>query len=502
MPQYKFVAIKGGEKKPSKPSGSIRSHAIRAGLQKSTHPSRAKAAQSVRSRTSRGEFIIHLEPHGGVQDEAKPGILLADSTTPEHTYRTLNTLLTPNILAEGSTELPICPIEFVYAGSVDPFNSLPVPMNPEVDFLVRYFLTKLDLNLAGADRKRLWFPYALQSAPMMHSTLAMTAALWRAEYPALEYSVQLEGIRQKGEAMRQIIARLAYASSVQNNEEVSFLVSAMSTLVIVELRDGDFEAAEIHFRGVRHLYNSGGGHGSFNCEFILRKSINIADILFAAAMGHQLSFPLLRADQMCFPVSISEQARQLQLDQSITNDSSYSHDLIFVNLRQLLLARRSSMLSIETLRNQLNAVDALILQHLYSDRIDVSDSRRRSRALVLAAHVFMYITLRDVPPKSPLLRRMCTRLQTIIGSSPSTSKTWTENRSVLLWVAFVGLLGTGHGTGSCPNGQWFLNLFHTVAKECSGDFHLGRGSIYRLLSNFLWDELHCQPLLADLVEHL
>lgn len=70
---------------------------------------------------------------------------------------------------------------------------------------------------------------------MMHSTLAMTAALWRAEHPALEYSIQLEGIRQKGEAMREIMARLARAGSVRNDDEITFLMSTMSTLVIVEV---------------------------------------------------------------------------------------------------------------------------------------------------------------------------------------------------------------------------------------------------------------------------
>jgi hypothetical protein len=70
---------------------------------------------------------------------------------------------------------------------------------------------------------------------MMHSTLAMTAALWRIEYPALEHSVQLEGIRQKGQAMREISAWLAHAGSVRDNDEIHFFMSTMSTLVLVEV---------------------------------------------------------------------------------------------------------------------------------------------------------------------------------------------------------------------------------------------------------------------------
>ena len=96
-------------------------------------------------------------------------------------------------------------------------------------------LIKFDLNLAAVDRDKSWFPYALQSAPMMHSTLAMASALWRAECPALGPPIQLEGIRQKGEAMREIGARLARAGSVDGNDEIGFLMSTMATLVIVEV---------------------------------------------------------------------------------------------------------------------------------------------------------------------------------------------------------------------------------------------------------------------------
>lgn len=69
---------------------------------------------------------------------------------------------------------------------------------------------------------------------MMHSTLAMTAALWRAEHPALGYSIPLEGIHQKGEAMREIRARLTHTGCVHNDAQMTFLMSAMSTLALAE----------------------------------------------------------------------------------------------------------------------------------------------------------------------------------------------------------------------------------------------------------------------------
>lgn len=69
----------------------------------------------------------------------------------------------------------------------------------------------------------------------MHSTLAMSAVMWRAEHPALENLILLEGIRQKGQAMREIRAALDYGGPAPNDTETNFLMSTISTLAIVEV---------------------------------------------------------------------------------------------------------------------------------------------------------------------------------------------------------------------------------------------------------------------------
>lgn len=72
---------------------------------------------------------------------------------------------------------------------------------------------------------------------MMHSTLAMTAALLKVANPTLESSIQLEGIYQKGEAMREVIAWLARLDVGCKDDDLPFLISSMSTLVIAEVRN-------------------------------------------------------------------------------------------------------------------------------------------------------------------------------------------------------------------------------------------------------------------------
>ena len=158
------------------------------------------------------------------------------------------------------------------------------------------------------------------------------------------------------------------------------------------------------------------------------------------------------------------------------------------------------MVSLEALRTPFNVVDSSILQQLYQPRIDVSDANRRSRSLALAAHVFMYVTLRQVPARSPLLQQICATLQSTVGLAPFAIDIWTESRAALLWIAFVGLLGTRKGKETGPRGQWFLSLFRSIEQEHHQSFPLDNGGVRKILSTFLWDETYCEPLLSGLEE--
>ncbi|KAI0883021.1 uncharacterized protein GGS22DRAFT_34545 [Annulohypoxylon maeteangense] len=414
---------------------------------------------------------------------------------------------------QNSIRLPTYHVESICAGRMDPFNCLPIPTNLEIDHLVRYLITKFDLNPVPANRRKSWFPYALQNAPMMHSTLAMTAAMWRAESPVLERSIQIEGMRQKGEALRLVRAHLGLVSglpdsSVADDKDSTFVMSAMSTLVIIEVLDGDFEAAEIHLRGVHNLFSLRGGHDSFRDKWVFCKSTNLADIQVAVALGRQLRFPRLHRDEVVLPSSITNHAQHPPFHSSIARGSSPECATIFTQLRQLLLARQSTVPH-EAQLILLNIVDELILQYLYQDQDRFEDRSipRNSCALVLAAHVFMYVTLRQVPPKSPLIRRICTRLLDVVkfgvevGIDPTAKQIWKEDKTALLWIAFVGILGTGERTETCLEGQSFLHLFWLAIQEHSRDFSPGTGNLQDTLSAFLWDESSCQPLLAWLEDH-
>lgn len=150
------------------------------------------------------------------------------------------------------------------------------------------------------------------------------------------------------------------------------------------------------------------------------------------------------------------------------------------------------------MRTLWNVVEGEILRCLYSNRVDDGLSKR-TEALALAAHVFMYLTLRQVPSRIPLVCRMCTRLQDAIRVAHTEREVWAGHKTALLWIAFVGLLGTDIENGTGWN--WFWHLFQSTLQQISQDFGIALETydIQRMFRGFLWDEIYCQPLLVRLL---
>lgn len=99
-------------------------------------------------------------------------------------------------------------------------------------------LTEFKLNESNASTKSTWFPYAMQNATVMHSTIALSAALLIATTPRVGHcdpALQQEGLYQKGQAMRQIRewclqSNVSYCDS--NRAAIMISISTMSTVEV------------------------------------------------------------------------------------------------------------------------------------------------------------------------------------------------------------------------------------------------------------------------------
>ncbi|CRK47422.1 hypothetical protein BN1723_016750 [Verticillium longisporum] len=136
-------------------------------------------------------------------------------------------------------------------------------------------------------------------------------------------------------------------------------------------------------------------------------------------------------------------------------------------------------------------------------------AEKRVRALVLGAHIFLYVALRDVPPTSQLLTILCCRLRALLTELDEPPAAGVGRGALSLWLAFVGLVGSGgghgggggHGAAGSENAQWFAAMFQTALRDTTPGGTLteaGRRDLRATLRSFLWEERHCRVVLDTL----
>ncbi|KAK7973794.1 hypothetical protein PG989_015642 [Apiospora arundinis] len=496
MPQYKFVTAVGETGKPAKLTRAIRSHSIRTALRQSGKGDATAAQEEKLKRTATHQAKNSIGPE---DSELSGAVVVAKSSALESGGGASIELL----------PLPLAPwvhVKSIDDGSIDPFNSLPIASSAQNDHLIKYFFSRYDFA-APLDRNRLWFPYAMRSASMMHSTLAMTAGLWRAENVRLDHSILLEGMHHKYEAIRQVRAQLStHVGVAPRDTDVAFLMSTMSTLVVTEIYDENFEAAQLHLHGVRTLYNSSRHRCNLDADYILCKATGLADMLVAIIMDRQLMFPTMHADLTPPPAPNPPCVIDVSFNGAIAESNSRELFDIFTRLRYALATQHLSATFSEVRQKELNDTDCCILQYRAQERDGLSDIARRNHALARAAQVFLFLTLRHVPAKATIMRRMTNGLQRMVRNTLTNRNIWGEHQQALLWIACMGLLGTQEWAETSSEGRWFLELFGIAATavaaaapsvgSCDNNFD----SISEIFSSFLWDKAYCQPTVDWLEE--
>ncbi|KAM0333961.1 hypothetical protein ACHAQA_000979 [Verticillium albo-atrum] len=390
---------------------------------------------------------------------------------------------------------------------MDPFDSLPIPSSPAVESLAKYFVNGFSLNLTTVDKQRPWFPYAMQSELVMRATLALAAGFWTASLPSLDKKLQIEGYRQKGEAMRVISNRLnTVASSKRASRDVSVL-AAIATLANVEAFQGEFAAADVHLRGLYEMVQTSGGPATIQHDYILCRCINWVDVQVASGLGRLPYFaPFHTLDQVILSPQVIKQATippliNLGIEEEYGSAMAACVNTIFTLLRQAICAQASDTVGADGIRILMGTADSCILNFLYGSNPDpdhFSHSQEKLRALVFGAHIFLYVALRDVPPTSELLQILCCRLRTLLSGLDEPAG--TGQGALSLWLAFIGIVGSG-GVYVNENTHWFREMFKLALRDVTPEGTLtvaGRQDLQATLQSFLWEERHCRPILDEL----
>ena len=179
---------------------------------------------------------------------------------------------------------------------------------------------------------------------------------------------------------------------------------------------------------------------------------------------------------------------------------------IFLLLREVIHSQQSSVVSAGSIRITLLRAETLLLSSLFGDEQRNEDEndpgRQRILTMCFAAHLFQYIALREVPPRSRLASKLTSRLQSALeaNSLQSHAEVWAGYFPTLMWAAFVGMMATKDS--NVVRFQWFSTIFSAALFKVHEErkIQLVVYEIQKLLGTFLWRESHCLPVLNAWVE--
>lgn len=399
----------------------------------------------------------------------------------------------------------------------------------------------------------------MQNPLLMRATVALAAGFWSASLPTLDVRLRREGYLQKGETMRLIRKRLnadatadASVGTLSVRGDDAFVLAAVATLANVEAFNGEFTVADVHLRGLYDMVEARGGVSSIQHEYILCRCISWVDVQVATGIGRMPVFPLFHTlDQVILPTKVLEQAAPPGLVhlESVGHDDAQHLDkqeiaaarAIFMLLRQAVAALTSSIpVAVASIRVIMSTADVHMLDFLFAfhntsplgqgeTSDDASLAPRHNppgsscqriggsspvTALVLAAHVFLYAVLRHVPTTSQLLRILCCRLRRFLEdetrAQPATDAAarivdaWAGHITLLVWVAFVGVMGSGWSRMNTDNADWFRSLFQAAILRAQDEEAIvsadNDDALEALLKTFLWSDAECGTALEGLLQ--
>ncbi len=142
--------------------------------------------------------------------------------------------------------------------------------------------------------------------------------------------------------------------------------------------------------------------------------------------------------------------------------------------------------------------DILLLNNLNSIEPDANRCSYSWEAIPLkiAAHMYLWLVIRELPPTSELLYTVVQRLQNSLETQlPGWWYGNLERKIWLLWIVFVGAVATD----SRPERLWFVKELGKLCKELDvWDFerlreHLGKVVLQEIFFEFhlisIWDDV-------------
>jgi hypothetical protein len=109
-----------------------------------------------------------------------------------------------------------------------------------------------------------------------------------------------------------------------------------------------------------------------------------------------------------------------------------------------------------------------------------------------AAHLYLYLVIREIPSTSQLLFRLAERLQEALDIQ--LGGWWDSNNQRRIWLLWMLFIGAATVTGRSER-WWFVKEMGSVCKELGIDSH---GKLQDALKRVLWQDAWCSDHCASL----
>ncbi|KAJ4035903.1 hypothetical protein NW761_013883 [Fusarium oxysporum] len=462
MPKYEFHVSTGA---PTQANKAIRSHAIKTALQlrsKSVtgedlpHSSAASAQTAQREKELKGQFRIKTASKKN--PDPRPGATHQAVIRHDNGSMSVSVNMNQNCFSSNYSSR----VQRFSVNILDPFGTIPIPSNPQIDTLLKHFMVLFDYLTTTVPSNNTWLGLAINDPLLMRVTLCTTAAFGATVTPSFSPELRKEGLKLKCDAIKDL------NSLLQNGQVPENVLAAIAHLGHSENLEGSSQEADIHMRGLQALLDIRGGIKSIN-TYQVGRFINWVDLELATTRGRRPLYPLhYGLDRAKLPHDIVAACEFPTLSRLQSLGPAHKTVMTVIQLvRQRVMAVECGM---DPTQRDVRALSfsAAFLALDQVDDIPITLEGQRVHTILLAVHLFLCAAMKqDFRWSGSLPWMMAQRLRESLETEPVYSEVWVPHLPELLWVLFVGAVVTekhpqGHGT-------WFATQLQVVCQllRCS-----------------------------------
>ncbi|KAL7785903.1 hypothetical protein V8C37DRAFT_393128 [Trichoderma ceciliae] len=329
----------------------------------------------------------------------------------------------------------------------DPFNAFAFPLGPESQKFIFYYQKVYAVNCIALNLTSDCWYYVREELALFHAVLYLVALDHNMKYGLADSPGSLyhgrEAFRLINEGLQEGVLR-------------DTLIAAVSLVVSRENLAGKFDQAKIHMKGLQLMVTQRGGIENIipaHRAVILWADLCYSNVWDCKPYFAQQPLKIKRSDTE-LPGSMKNKI----LSPESSFGSSSPMNSIFQSLRRLSAAfspEYNAPLDRTAISSKIYSVeyDLLTLQNEYIEVLGPIQYLSSSSVLMnIAAYIYLYLILRELPIKSRLFYKLSQRLRDALEMQDE--EWWNSNlerQRWLLWVVFMG-----YGAASEWSEKWWF----------------------------------------------